>query len=170
MRPVTGSMTFSSIQRVADAHDQRAVVPALGHLEVDDEAAILHGDHLVDFDDAGFGVDFDFRHLYAAHAAVGEIRRLFLSGVLAASGDRRCAELGAGLLSSSATCAGSDLTRILPSFAIQFCPAAALSAGATFANNASRASTAARRVDELTPPGVVMPPEPPEGGYSVSPI
>src|SRR5579885_2380968 len=41
----------------------------------------------------------------------------------------------------------------------------AFSAGATLEKSASRASTAARRVDELTPPGVVDPPEPPDGGY-----
>ena len=31
-------------------------------------------------------------------------------------------------------------------------------------------STAARRVDEVTPPTVVLPPEPPETGYVLSPI
>src|SRR5439155_5040201 len=35
---------------------------------------------------------------------------------------------------------------------------------------ASNASAAARRVEELTPPTVVLPPEPPEGGYALSPI
>jgi hypothetical protein len=43
----------------------------------------------------------------------------------------------------------------------------ALSAGATFAKSASRASTAARRVDELTPQGVVDPPEPPQAAHGI---
>src|SRR5215471_8639822 len=36
--------------------------------------------------------------------------------------------------------------------------------GATFANSRLRASTAARRVDEVTPPEVVLPPLAPETG------
>src|ERR1700674_3417805 len=46
----------------------------------------------------------------------------------------------------------------------------ALRAGAARANSASRASTAARRVEELAPPGVLDPPEPRDGGYDVSPM
>src|SRR3979490_558663 len=38
------------------------------------------------------------------------------------------------------------------------------SADATLAKRASRASTDARRVEEVTPPMVVDPPEPPDGG------
>jgi hypothetical protein len=37
-------------------------------------------------------------------------------------------------------------------------------AGATFSNCAVSASTAARRVEELMPPTVVEPPDPPETG------
>src|SRR5512143_1347405 len=43
-------------------------------------------------------------------------------------------------------------------------------AGATFAKSWFSASIAPRRVEEETPPIVVEPPEPPEGGYCVSPI
>ena len=50
------------------------------------------------------------------------------------------------------------------------CSGVAFNAGATLAKRASRASTAARRVEELTPPGVVDPPDAPEGGYWVSPM
>src|SRR4029077_11413237 len=64
---------------------------------------------------------------------------------------------------------GSPFTRTLPS-TDSSSAGCALRAGATFANRASRASTAARRVEELTPPGVVEQPEPPERGYNVSPI
>ena len=38
------------------------------------------------------------------------------------------------------------------------------------AKNASRALTAPRRVEPLTPPTVVLPPEGPSGGYLLSPI
>src|SRR5579862_6871385 len=62
---------------------------------------------------------------------------------------------------------GSSLTRIVP-LTHSSSSGFAFKAGAAFANNASRASTAARRVDELTPPGVVDPPDPPDGGYIVS--
>src|SRR6266705_4163113 len=55
----------------------------------------------------------------------------------------------------------SPLTRTVP-FTHSNRSGCALSAGATLANSASRVSTAARRVEELTPPIVVEPPEPPE--------
>src|SRR5256884_5580534 len=58
---------------------------------------------------------------------------------------------------------GSLFTRTVP-LTLSRSAGCALSAGATFSNSASRASTAARRVEELTPPGVVEPPEPPDGG------
>src|SRR4029077_3112395 len=64
---------------------------------------------------------------------------------------------------------GSDFRLIWPSLATRS-SGCALNAGATFANKASRASTTARRVEELTPPGVVDPPDPPDGGYCVSPM
>src|SRR5439155_3423078 len=57
----------------------------------------------------------------------------------------------------------SPFTRTVP-FTHSSCSGCALSAGATLAKSASRASTAARRVEELTPPIVVEPPEPPERG------
>ena len=57
----------------------------------------------------------------------------------------------------------SPLTPTLP-FTHSNWSGCAFNAGATCANSASRASTAARRVEELTPPMVVEPPEPPEGG------
>ena len=46
------------------------------------EAAILHGHHLVDFDDAGFGVDGHFRHLHATDAAVGEVGLVLGGGLI----------------------------------------------------------------------------------------
>src|SRR5438445_815198 len=85
-------------QRIADAHHHGAVTTALGHFQIDDEAAILHGDHLFDLHHAGLGVHFDFGHTYAAYTAVGEIRRLGLVGILAANCERHRAQLGAGLL------------------------------------------------------------------------
>src|SRR6266536_2937676 len=64
---------------------------------------------------------------------------------------------------------GPPFTLIVPFFASSW-SGVVFRAGATFANKPSRASTAARRDDELTPPGVVEPPEAPDGGYCVSPI
>ena len=57
----------------------------------------------------------------------------------------------------------SPLTPTLP-FTHSNWSGCASSVGATLANSRSRASTAARRVEELTPPIVVEPPEPPDGG------
>src|SRR2546426_11529336 len=57
----------------------------------------------------------------------------------------------------------SPFTRTVP-FTHSSCSGCALSVGATLAKRASRASTAPRRVEELTPPIVVEPPEPPERG------
>src|SRR5580698_1416378 len=58
---------------------------------------------------------------------------------------------------------GSDFTRILP-FTDSSSSGCAFKVGATLAKSASRASIAALRVDELTPPGVDEPPEPPDAG------
>src|SRR5437763_10049159 len=64
---------------------------------------------------------------------------------------------------------GDDFTRMVPLTASRSA-GWALSAGATFSKSAASASTAARRVAELTPPIVVLPPEPPDEGYWLSPI
>ena len=61
------------------------------------QAAILHRDHLLDLDDAGFRVDFHVSHAHAANAAVGEVGWLALVGILAANRQRHRAQLGAGL-------------------------------------------------------------------------
>jgi len=61
------------------------------------------------------------------------------------------------------TLLGLPFTRTVPS-TLSKSSGCTFSAGATFAKRASQASTAARRVEELTPPTVVEPPEPPEGG------
>src|SRR5437016_13859997 len=64
---------------------------------------------------------------------------------------------------------GADFTRIAPPTASRSV-GWALSEDATFSNSWARASTAARRAAELTPPMVVLPPEPPDEGYWLSPI
>ncbi len=53
-------------QSVGDAHDDTAVNLAASGQRIDDRAAVLHRDHLVDRHDAGFGIDRDVGHLNAA--------------------------------------------------------------------------------------------------------
>src|SRR6185369_6451624 len=82
------------IERIADTHDQGAINLALGSLEVDDQAAVLHGDYPVDPYDSCFYIDGNIRHLRPANALVHESPR---SGVFAANGQRSCAEFRASL-------------------------------------------------------------------------
>ena len=80
---------------------------------------------------------------------------LLLVGILAANGQRHRAHASRKLLSRR----GYGWIGFDADFAVlrfQVAPALALSAGATFANSVSRASTDARRVEELTPPMVVL--------------
>ena len=86
------------VKRVADAHDQSAIALTLGRLEIDDQTAVLHGDHFLNFDDAGFGVHFDLRHLHAANPAVGEVRRFAPVRIFAAYRERHGSDLGARFL------------------------------------------------------------------------
>src|SRR5205814_7231884 len=64
---------------------------------------------------------------------------------------------------------GSDFTRILPP-TDSSSSGLAFSAGAILAKSWFSASTAARRVAGATPPMVVLPPEPPDAGYWLSPM
>src|SRR5215813_3356709 len=82
------------VEGVRDSHYERAVTLAFGELGVDDQAAILDGDHLVYFYYAGFNVDANVRHLDAPYAAVGQVAR---PGVLAPRRYGSDSKLGAGL-------------------------------------------------------------------------
>src|SRR5438445_735563 len=62
-------------QGVVHAHDDAARDLGLAALQVYDQAAVLHGDHVRAADDAGFGVHHDFGDLHAADADVGQARR-----------------------------------------------------------------------------------------------
>ena len=72
-------------ERVGDAHDQRAVDLALGELEVDDQAAVLHGHHFVHRHQAGFDIDRDIGDLHAADAAAGQLGALRRRGACLAA-------------------------------------------------------------------------------------
>src|SRR6185437_1955534 len=87
------------VKRVADAHDHRAEHLAFRLLWADDQAAVLHADHLVDFYDSSFGIHGDIRHLHTADAAVGEIA---FAGIGAMSCDGRCSQFGTGIFPAEA--------------------------------------------------------------------
>ena len=84
-------------QGIADAHDQRTQALALSRLEIDDQAAVLHRHHLLDFHDTGLDIDFDFGHLYATNTASGEVWRLDGIGIPASHCDRHDSQLRTGL-------------------------------------------------------------------------
>ncbi len=96
------------------------------------------------------------------------------SGGWSRSGFLPCAAIGVGPIFAHASFhvslrAGDAATRTTPSHASSS-SGLAFSAGATFSKSISRACTAARRVEDDTPPIVVEPPDPPDTGYCVSPI
>ena len=71
-------------QRIVDAHDDTAGDLRFPAELIDDQAAVLDRDEVGAADDAGFGIDFDFRDLDAADALVGEPAAPFVAqfGVL----------------------------------------------------------------------------------------
>jgi hypothetical protein len=133
-------------------------------LGIDDQSAILNGDQAVQFHDAGFDVDGNVGHLNAGRALRDE-------------SFARSVRLTFSPISSM---------RLVPSFCTGRLPREALvgialhvdaavrcleligvvpSAGATVSNSLSSALTVDLRVEALTPPTVVDPPEAPETGY-----
>ena len=71
---------------------------ALRGFDVDDETAVLHRHHLFHLNDAGICIDFDFGHLHAPHAAVGEVGWFTLVGILTAHGKWHGTKLRASFL------------------------------------------------------------------------
>src|SRR5262249_53887039 len=67
----TGSRVhdFLFVQRGGNTHDQGAVTLAFSGFHVDDQPAILHADHFVQFDHAGLDVNRRVCHDGAAHTA-----------------------------------------------------------------------------------------------------
>src|SRR6185369_6705292 len=61
-------------ETVGNAHDERAIDLALGGFQVDDQTAVLDGDHFVNRDDAGLDIDRNVGHLRAPDAAADQSR------------------------------------------------------------------------------------------------
>src|SRR5262249_48552049 len=89
------------VERVADAHDKGTVTLAFSGFQVDDQAAVLRGNHAVDPDDARLGIHGDVRHLDAAHAAGVELA-LRVARLLTLSFDRLHSQLGTRLFPGEA--------------------------------------------------------------------
>ena len=67
-------------QGVVEAHDDAAGHLRLAGQLVDDQAAVLHGDHVLDPDDAGLGIDQHLGDLHAADLPAGDVRVVRLVG------------------------------------------------------------------------------------------
>src|SRR4029450_2471728 len=79
------------VKRPANTHYHGAVDLALGRFEVDDQAAILHRNDLVDAHYASLHVHRDIGHLDSTDALVGQTARTW---VLPSDGERRRPKLG----------------------------------------------------------------------------
>ena len=60
------------VERVTHAHDDAAVELALAGEAIQNQAAILHDQNLLHFDETGFGIDVDFGELHAAGVPAGQ--------------------------------------------------------------------------------------------------